>query len=57
MFTAKYSAPEEAVMETCVNEHTCPQLTMLLCHERPKHVQGFGSLPEALNGLKRSFNF
>lgn len=57
MFIAKYSAPKEAVMETCVNEHTCPQLTMLLCHERLKHVQGFGSLPEALNGLKRSFNF
>lgn len=44
-------------METCINKQTCPQLTMLPCHRRLKQVQGFDSLPKALNGLKRSFHF
>lgn len=44
-------------METCANEQTSPQLTILLCHERLKHVQCFSFLPEAVSDLKRSFHF
>lgn len=57
MFIANYSAPEGAAMETCANEQTSPQLTILLCHERLKHVQCFSFLPEAVSDLKRSFHF